>query len=366
MTINNFNPQSGRSMVEMLGVLAVIGVLSIGGIMGYSYGMDKYRANETINDIMLKSIDIVTNINQDKVPDASSWLTTNPIGYPLSFVQDIPNDRYGIQIQNVPSRVCKMVGDALKNLAIVYVGSEDYTPETENDPCDLSDKNTMEFYFESLTCEPACDSHEICLWGECVRGYYEHTPWKGFAPQCEQDSDCGPCGECPSWSSQCVPKNSGTACITDTGKEGLCQWNECLPKTGCNDTKPCTGKHEYCASPNTSCTEPFPDGATGVCVKADFVPLTVDETEYWVARSHHTWWDADAACKALGFNGLMDVETLQKNTSLLMALRQHYMSYIWTSSMSGSCHAMDVYGWDMNIHTDRAEKHSSYLGAVCQ
>ena len=39
----------GRSMAEMLGVLAVIGVLSIGGIMGYSYGMDKYRANELTN-----------------------------------------------------------------------------------------------------------------------------------------------------------------------------------------------------------------------------------------------------------------------------------------------------------------------------
>ena len=28
--------QSGRSMVEMLGVLAIIGVLSVGGISGYS------------------------------------------------------------------------------------------------------------------------------------------------------------------------------------------------------------------------------------------------------------------------------------------------------------------------------------------
>ena len=30
--------QSGRSMVEMLGVLAIIGVLSIGGIAGYLRG----------------------------------------------------------------------------------------------------------------------------------------------------------------------------------------------------------------------------------------------------------------------------------------------------------------------------------------
>ena len=37
--------QSGRSMVEMLGVLAIIGVLSVGGIAGYSLGMRKHRAN---------------------------------------------------------------------------------------------------------------------------------------------------------------------------------------------------------------------------------------------------------------------------------------------------------------------------------
>ena len=43
MTFKHF--EAGRSMVEMLGVLAVVGVLSIGGIMGYSYGMNRYRAN---------------------------------------------------------------------------------------------------------------------------------------------------------------------------------------------------------------------------------------------------------------------------------------------------------------------------------
>ena len=31
--------ESGRSMVEMLGVLAIIGVLSIGGISGYTLSM---------------------------------------------------------------------------------------------------------------------------------------------------------------------------------------------------------------------------------------------------------------------------------------------------------------------------------------
>ena len=37
---------SGRSMVEMLGVLAIIGVLSVGAIAGYSKAMMKYKLNK--------------------------------------------------------------------------------------------------------------------------------------------------------------------------------------------------------------------------------------------------------------------------------------------------------------------------------
>ena len=40
------NTQSGRSMVEMLGVLAIIGVLSVGAISGYSKAMFKYKLNK--------------------------------------------------------------------------------------------------------------------------------------------------------------------------------------------------------------------------------------------------------------------------------------------------------------------------------
>ena len=45
------NNQYGRSMVEMLGVLAIIGVLSVGGIAGYSKAMFKQKANKTMDII---------------------------------------------------------------------------------------------------------------------------------------------------------------------------------------------------------------------------------------------------------------------------------------------------------------------------
>ena len=44
----NRSEQNGRSMVEMLGVLAIIGVLSVGGIAGYSKAMTKFKINKSM------------------------------------------------------------------------------------------------------------------------------------------------------------------------------------------------------------------------------------------------------------------------------------------------------------------------------
>ena len=50
--------QSGRSMVEMLGVLAIIGVLSVGGIAGYSKAMAKFKLSKAMDQVST----IVTNL----------------------------------------------------------------------------------------------------------------------------------------------------------------------------------------------------------------------------------------------------------------------------------------------------------------
>ncbi len=55
--MRNFN-ENGRSMVEMLGVLAIIGVLSAGGLAGYSKAMFKHKLNTTMDQITM----LVTNI----------------------------------------------------------------------------------------------------------------------------------------------------------------------------------------------------------------------------------------------------------------------------------------------------------------
>jgi Tfp pilus assembly protein PilE len=56
--------QSGRSMVEMLGVLAIIGVLSVGGIAGYSLSMRRHRANQVVDTISKYSLIVYGNCQQ--------------------------------------------------------------------------------------------------------------------------------------------------------------------------------------------------------------------------------------------------------------------------------------------------------------
>ena len=60
----------GRSMIEMLGVLAIIGVLSVGGIAGYSKAMERIKINKTLstyNTLMFGFFQHIDDIR--KIPD---------------------------------------------------------------------------------------------------------------------------------------------------------------------------------------------------------------------------------------------------------------------------------------------------------
>ena len=59
----------GRSMIEMLGVLAIIGVLSVGGIAGYSKAMEKIHVNKIVNMISDISATIRTAYISQKAYD---------------------------------------------------------------------------------------------------------------------------------------------------------------------------------------------------------------------------------------------------------------------------------------------------------
>ena len=73
--MKKLNSQSGRSMVEMLGVLAIIGVLSVGGIAGYSLSMRRHRANQ-VADLVSKYALITYNQCQQRVLNGEATSVT--------------------------------------------------------------------------------------------------------------------------------------------------------------------------------------------------------------------------------------------------------------------------------------------------
>ena len=71
---NSNNDNTGRSMVEMLGVLAIIGVLSAGALKGYSAAMFRHKVNQTI-DIFSQALQRFAELEQKDLGENFEVLT---------------------------------------------------------------------------------------------------------------------------------------------------------------------------------------------------------------------------------------------------------------------------------------------------
>lgn len=104
--------ESGRSMVEMLGVLAIIGVLSVGGIAGYSKAMNKYKLNK-VNDQMSM---LVANLRTMYATQTDYLGLTNKIAKSYGVV---PSDMYS---KKSDSTITNPYTGAVEIKAITYNG----------------------------------------------------------------------------------------------------------------------------------------------------------------------------------------------------------------------------------------------------
>ena len=105
--------ETGRSMVEMLGVLAIIGVLSVGGIAGYNTAMKRYKANEVVNtatmlSMMAQSADGGAGKNIASLSDAG--LTP-----PVSGVSMSANSTGGVTVSGAGNDICGIANAAIGN-----------------------------------------------------------------------------------------------------------------------------------------------------------------------------------------------------------------------------------------------------------
>ena len=317
--------QSGRSMVEMLGVLAIIGVLSVGGIMGYSYGINKWRANETIKDINLRAIDLLTQLSQGKTPNLSTeWGDTGTVGYPITLNSDYAPFEYFIKVENVPFEVCEMIAQTMPQEVDIWINNA--TDDAEN-TCNKSQENSMDFFYKGfnptgeIPTDDICNSdanctecqyckagycvnladNTACANGHCERGVCFTNQQVPVTSSCSANTDCGDEG-CATCTDGACAFSNGATCTKDE-QTGFCYYGVCdINRCSTNDDCP-TG--QYCGDDNSSTFVSTPS----ICRKLDFTAYIIDDKKYYMSNKPLTYWDAQAACSTIG-KGIVSVYDL--------------------------------------------------------
>ncbi len=137
--------QSGRSMVEMFGVLAIIGVLSVGAIAGYSKAMMKYKLNQHAQavNMLINNVLSIKDKLQHNV-GVNTYFST--LLYKLNMLPD------GIEYGGDSYLKDKW----FKNTISIYYSNDKYTDidgtERQND------LGAISFYFDSAS----ASGEEIC------------------------------------------------------------------------------------------------------------------------------------------------------------------------------------------------------------
>ena len=148
--------QIGRSMTEMLGVLAIMGVLAITAVLGFRYAMDKLKANRLYSDAKLAYVSIASGAPYD-------WTEVefNPDCGLVMFIRRDKAKKDFVLAEAVPDGVCDIVSDMAEESGEVVL----YTPMNEPVTCDDETQDIV-FAFDGIP--PLIPCEDV---GECPTGY---------------------------------------------------------------------------------------------------------------------------------------------------------------------------------------------------
>ena len=132
--------ESGRTLTEMLGVLAIMGVLTIGGIAGFNWAMDRWRANRIIDGVeeraLVGSRLRLSGMNRTmEIADAVVAQTGGTIEDYATTVSNTGHNNektyFSVQVAGVSPQVCENVMNLNWQLPVeVYAGNTQYTGDT--------------------------------------------------------------------------------------------------------------------------------------------------------------------------------------------------------------------------------------------
>lgn len=138
--------ESGRSMIEMLGVLATIGLLSVGGISGYTVAMKNHEANEAVN----QARQLAMMAASKRALNPNAFVTGNEINGKYNFaMDDQETGKIKLTVSGLAPDVAKRVEDM--NLGIAKVELKDSTAETGKKDVVFTFKNDLSEFSESTS-----------------------------------------------------------------------------------------------------------------------------------------------------------------------------------------------------------------------
>ena len=173
--------QLGRSMIEMLAVLAVIGVLSIGGIALYRRAVNNHHANTILDDVNRFAFAIIEKGNYPLGEDLPKGDFKESGIYTLTAHQAAGANQFSILVSNVPKGVCEPLVDKANidyKVGVVTAGGsvdDEIIYDTLNKDICNNDINDVVFYFgdTSLVCNPKEDGYTPCTTNaDCCGGEF--------------------------------------------------------------------------------------------------------------------------------------------------------------------------------------------------
>ena len=117
----------GRSMTEMLGMLAIVGILSVSLIVGFDYAISKIEAHRIYKDIKLVYISFFHQLTQTSV-----WqpVTFDSYSNKQFFIQRDKGNHDFIRVATVEQKVCQSLLDHVQDTQEMTLFSPDGTPLT--------------------------------------------------------------------------------------------------------------------------------------------------------------------------------------------------------------------------------------------
>jgi hypothetical protein len=151
-------------MVEMLGTLAIIGVLSVGGIAGYRYAMDNYYTNEILAGASERAVLVAAQIASGREASLKEFDKIETAGGEFDGTIKEWDGEFGIQVTKVKESVCKNILKATEGTDII-LAKADGSDLTESD-CS-GDENTFLFVYSNDMGGDSeivkCDENELQL-----------------------------------------------------------------------------------------------------------------------------------------------------------------------------------------------------------